>query len=112
MPLHLHPGDPVPALDVRGVRLDPGAFRGAYAALVVGTVPLHVPLPVLAIPADATGVVAARRLGADVVDEVPQPLVVLLDPAGVVVVSVAGKPVADLLADVAQRARVLAGGAA
>lgn len=97
MPLHLRPGDPLPVLTVAGVRLDPGALRGQFAALVVGDLPDPPPLPVLAIPASADGVVAARRLGADVVDGQPQPLVVLVDPAGVVVASLAGEPVADLL---------------
>ena len=110
MALLLQPGDPLPALHLKTGKLDVKAHAGHY--WVVATGPqraleqLHgTDLPLV----KAQDAVAAQRLGADFHAGEPQPLLVLLDPAGTVVHSWADAPLAELLARAELQAAALAG---
>lgn len=110
MALLLRRGDPLPALHLAAGLLDVRAHAGHFWA--VATAPHAVlrdlatgELPVLT-SADLT---VAQRLGADVHDGVPQPLLVLLDPAGTVVQSWADEPLPTLLRHAEAKARQFAG---
>lgn len=98
MALLLQPGDPVPALHLVSGRLDVNAHAGRFCAIVTGPRAALADLPSPDLPLLTThDVTAARRLGADLVHGEPQPLVVLLDPAGIVVQSWADAPLPELL---------------
>ncbi len=114
MALLLRPGDPLPALTVATGRLDLSVHAGRYWAIATGPQRLlaaahAVDLPLVKTGPGALGQIAAQRLGADFQGEEPQPLVVLLDPAGTVVQSWADAPLAELLAHAQHRADALAG---
>lgn len=97
MALLLRPGDPLPALPTPNGRLDLSPWRGNFVTVLVGQPPPQAPLPCVSMEDSELGHLAARRLGADFVNGIPQPLLVLLDPAGVVVQSWAGQDARELL---------------
>ena len=109
MALLLRPGDPLPALTLATGKLDLNQHAGHFWGIAAGA-----RLAVDALDAGDLPVVrvhepeAAQRLGADFDARAPQPLVVLLDPAGTVVQSWADAPLADLWALARQRADGLA----
>ena len=114
MALLLRRGDPLPALTVATGKLDLARYSGRYWAIVTGPQSAleHAALaglPLVATTPDAVGMTAARRLGADFIAGEPQPLVVLLDPAGTVVQSWADAPLPSLLALAQAKADELAG---
>ncbi len=114
MALLLRRGDPLPALLLATGKLDVRAHAGRYWAIATG--PQAVlqaaqagDLPLVVTPPGALGLTAAQRLGAACRGTEPEPLVVLLDPAGTVVQSWADAPLPELLHNAQQLAR--AGGA-
>ena len=113
MALLLRPGDPLPALPSPHGNLDLSGHRGVFWLLAVGADAAALPplkLQVHALPADAAHAAAARRLGADFSADVPQPLLILVDPALTVVASWAGAPLAELAARAVAAAEALASG--
>lgn len=114
MALLLRRGDPLPALTLATGKLDVRPHAGRYWAIATGPRAAlsqagTMGLPLVTTPPDALGLTAAQRLGAAVSDGEPEPLVVLLDPAGTVVQSWAGAPLADLLQRADLKAQELAG---
>ncbi len=113
MALLLRPGDPLPTLRLTTGKLDPAAHAGHYWAIATGPhaalqrlTPTELPL-VVTTP-DVDGLAASQRLGATSQHGEPEPLVVLVDPAGTVVQSWADAPLADLLRQAQAKAQELA----
>ena len=114
MALLLRPGDPLPVLPTPTGKLDIAARAGAYWLLATGTrdalQSAQLPgLQIVALTHDEAGLIAARRLGAALRDGQPEPMVVLVDPAGTVVQAWADAGLPELLQLAWARVRPLAG---